>query len=184
MLANSTAFAIEKEIIFPSQNSLEIEFATQTEDYVISNTISECDFSSQKSYIRLGVIECGEKVVSNAAKTSMKALPQGLVPNAGGKIVSFTTKKPSTFYRVYSSSPNGGAFLTKVAPKSSAFARQGLALPSSNTATYIQKVIVPRGVTLQRSRTLGAFGQRGGLEQFQILNFEPGIQFLPGVPFY
>jgi len=114
----------------------------------------------------------------------MKALPQGMVPNAGGKIVSFTTKETSTFYRVFSSNPNGGAFLTKVAPKSSAYARQGLALPNSNTASYIQKVIVPRGVTLQRSRALGAFGQRGGLEQFQILNFESGIQFFPGVPLY
>lgn len=114
----------------------------------------------------------------------MKALPQGMVPNAGGKIVSFTTEETSTFYRVYSSNPNGGAFLTKVAPKSSAFAREGLALPSSNTASYIQEVIVPKGVTLQRSRALGAFGMRGGLEQFQILNFEPGIQFLPGVPLF
>ena len=67
LLANSPAFAIDKEIIFSSQNSLEIEFAKQTEDYVISNTISECDFSSQKSYIRLGEADCGEKVYLGAS---------------------------------------------------------------------------------------------------------------------
>lgn len=117
-----------------------------------------------------------------AAKTGTKLLPQGMVPNAGGNIVSFTTKESSTFFRVYSGNPNGGAFLTKVAPKSSAFAREGLALPSSNTASFIQRVTVPSGVTLQRSRTLGAFGRRGGLEQFQILNFDSRIIFHPGVP--
>ncbi|NOU61920.1 hypothetical protein ELS83_19150 [Marinifilum sp. JC070] len=104
------------------------------------------------------------------------------MPNAGGKIVSFTTKEPTKYYRVFSSNPNGGAFLTKVPPKSSSYARHGLALPKTNRATFIQEVIVPEGVTLQRSRTLGAFGKRGGLEQFQILNFEPKIKFLPGVP--
>ena len=117
-----------------------------------------------------------------AVKSSVKALPKGMVPNAGGKIISQTTRETSKFYRVYSQNPNGGAFLTKTAPKSSSYAKQGLALPSSNAATHIQEVIVPRGVTLQRSRALPAFGQRGGLEQFQILNFEPGIQFLPGAP--
>jgi len=109
-------------------------------------------------------------------------LPQGMVPNAGGNIVSFTTTETSIFYRVYSGNPNGGAFLTKIAPKSSIFAQEGLALPSSNTASFIQRVTVPRGVTLQRSRALGAFGKRGGLEQFQILNFDSKIIFHPGVP--
>ena len=68
--------------------------------------------------------------------------------------------------------------------KSSAFARQGLALNDDwNTATHIQEVIVPSGVFLQRSRALPAFGKRGGLEQFQILNFDSRIIFKPGVPF-
>jgi len=117
----------------------------------------------------------------NVATKNIKLLSQGMVPNAGGKIISFMTKENSIFYRVYSSNPNGGAFLTKIPPKSSAFAREGLALPNSNTAKFIQKVTVPKGVILQRSRTLSAFGKRGGLEQFQILNFEPGIIFHPGI---
>jgi hypothetical protein len=119
---------------------------------------------------------------TSTAKVGMKALPKGLVPNAGGKIISFNTTEPTTFYRVYSSNPEGGAFLTKIAPKSSAFAREGLALPSSNTASFIQRVTVPSGITLQRSRALGAFGRRGGLEQFQILNYNSRIIFYPGVP--
>ena len=112
----------------------------------------------------------------------MRLLSQGMVPNAGGKIVSFTTQETETFFRVYSSNANGGAFLTKVAPKSSAFAREGLALPSTNAASFIQKVTVPSGVDLQRSRALRAFGRRGGLEQFQILNFDSRIIFHSGVP--
>ncbi len=125
-------------------------------------------------------------VFTNAAKANSgaKLLPQGMVPNAGGKIVSFTTEESSIYYRVYSSNPNGGAFLTKTRPKSRAFAREGLALPEQyNTATHIQQVTVPAGVTLQRSRALPAFGKRGGLEQFQILNRDSRIIFNPGILF-
>jgi hypothetical protein len=110
-----------------------------------------------------------------------KLLPRGLVANAGGKIISFTTQETETFYRVYSKNSKGGAFLTKVAPKSASFAREGLALPSTNTARFIQKVTIPEGVILQRSRALPAFGKRGGLEQFQILNYDPRIIFNKGI---
>lgn len=116
-----------------------------------------------------------------AAETTPKLLPHGMVANAGGNIVSFSTQKTSTYFRVYSSTPNGGSFLTKVPPKSSAFAIEGLALPEGNTASFIQKVTVPNGVVLQRSRAIAAFGRRGGLEQFQILNFDSRIIFHPGI---
>jgi RHS repeat-associated protein len=125
------------------------------------------------------------KLSDDAAETAgaeLLALPQGRVPNSGGNIVTFGTSEPSTFYRVYSGNPNGGAFLTKIAPKNSAFAREGLALPPENAATFIQKVSVPGGVTLQRSRAIGAFGKRGGLEQFEILNYDSRIIFHPGTP--
>ena len=123
------------------------------------------------------------KIGRVAGNTAMKFLPKGMIPNAGGKIVTFTTTEVQTYYRVYSSGANGGAFLTKAVPKSSAFAIEGLALPSTNTASFIQQVTVPAGVTLQRSRALSAFGKRGGLEQFQILNFDSRIIFHPGTPF-
>ena len=126
--------------------------------------------------------EVAKATVRQTGKEGAKLLPQGMVPNAGGKIVSYTTEKASTFYRVFSGNPNGGAFLTKAPPKSSAFVRQGLALPSNNAASYVQKVTVPRGVTLQRSRALSAFGKRGGLEQYQILNYDSRIIFHKGMP--
>ncbi|MBY0273454.1 MAG: hypothetical protein K2X02_08655 [Alphaproteobacteria bacterium] len=46
-----------------------------------------------------------------------------------------------------------------------------MALPPSNTATYIQEVHVPAGTRLQRSRALpvSSWGKRGGMEQFQII---------------
>jgi hypothetical protein len=84
---------------------------------------------------------------------------------------------------VYSANAKGGGFITKVIPKSRELAQEGLALNDEwNTATYIQEVIVPEGAMLQRLRALPAFGKRGGLEQFQILNFDSRIIFQPGVP--
>jgi RHS repeat-associated protein len=133
-----------------------------------------------RSTLKLGLSMDELRMGANAAK-QLKLLPQGMVPNAGGNIVSFTTLETETYYRVFSSNPNGGAFLTKVAPKSSTFARQGLALPNTNTASFIQEVSVPSGVILQRSRALPAFGRRGGLEQFQILNYDSRIRFNKGV---
>jgi len=101
--------------------------------------------------------------------------------NAGGVIRSFTTTEDQIFYRVFSESPVGG-YLTAVPPRSSAFAREALALPSSNQATFIQEVLVPSGTTLQRSRALSAFGRRGGAEQFQLLDRIPVKNFGPGRP--
>jgi hypothetical protein len=63
--------------------------------------------------------------------------------------------------------------LTAVKPRSSAWAREALALPEQNTASFIQEVLVPAGTRLQRSRALPAFGRRGGAEQFEILKLKP-----------
>jgi hypothetical protein len=109
--------------------------------------------------------------------------PKG-IPNAGGYIRSFVTEKSEVYYRVYSTRPDG-AFLTKVPPKSRALAREGLALPPSNEATYIQEVFVPAGTRLQRSRALPVpeFGKRGSMEQFYLIdeiaktNFKEGKFF-------
>ncbi len=68
LLINSNAFANVKENIFSFQNCLEVELAKQVEDFVISNENFDCDFSSQKSYIRLGEVECVGKVARVAAK--------------------------------------------------------------------------------------------------------------------
>lgn len=87
-----------------------------------------------------------------------------------------------TFYRVFSGDSTTGGFLTRVPPASRAQAVEGLALPLTNTAEFIQQVTVPAGKRLQRSRALPAFGRRGGREQFELLDHIPGESFGPGVP--
>jgi hypothetical protein len=100
------------------------------------------------------------------------------VPNAGGFIRSFVTKEDQFFYRVSSGAQDSvGGFLTSVRPKSSAYAREALALPGINDASLIQTVLVPAGTRLQRSRALPAFGRRGGAEQFRLLNNIPAENF-------
>ena len=80
--------------------------------------------------------------------------------------------------------PNGtGKFLTRVQPANRAQAIEGLALPPSNTAEFIQRVTVPAGTRLQRSRALPAFGRRGGREQFKLIDRIPDESFGTGVPF-
>lgn len=49
-----------------------------------------------------------------------------------------------------------------------------------NEATYIQEVFVPAGTRLQRSRALPAFENRGGMEQFQLINEIPKSNFKEG----
>lgn len=123
-----------------------------------------------------------------AAKTTGQlALPApSVVPNAGGVIRSFVQETDQIYYRVSSGSPSG-SFLTAVKPSSSAWAREVLALPEANTASFIQEVLVPAGTRLQRSRALPAFGRRGGAEQFEILKLKPGeyqpAQFGPNSAF-
>jgi RHS repeat-associated protein len=121
--------------------------------------------------------------VPAGAGVARRALGAGsLVPNGGGVIRSFVTKADETYYRVFSKSTTG-AFLTKAKPRSQAWAREALALPSGNDADFIQEVLVPAGTRLQRSRALPAFGRRGGGEQFELLDRIPSRNFKPGVPF-
>lgn len=136
-----------------------------------------------KGAIKTTVKQGIKAYTKKSAKKGVKLLSQGMTPNAGGKIISKATEQTETFYRVFSKDPNGGSFLTKTKPRSRAYAREALALPKGNSAKFIQEVTVPKGVILQRSRVLPAFGKRGGAEQFQILNFEPNIIFGPGKKF-
>jgi len=127
----------------------------------------------------------GSTAQFNAAKAAPITNPSRLltagtdVPNAGGVIRSFAQEGDQIYYRVFSGSQQG-RFLTAVPPSSSAFAREALALPSGNQATFIQQVLVPSGTILQRSRALPAFGARGGAEQFELLQRIPTGNFGPG----
>jgi hypothetical protein len=85
------------------------------------------------------------------------------------------------YYRVYSDNP-WGRFLTKTPPKSRVLAKEGLALPPSNKATYVQEVHVPAGTRLQRSRALpvSSWDKRGGMEQFYLTEELPKTNFKEG----
>ncbi len=119
------------------------------------------------------------------AKGPMALPAPSHIPNAGGKIISDVTKQDETFYRVFSGDSTAGSFLTKVQPKSKVYAQEALALPPQNQADFIQKVYVPAGTRLQRSRALPVpqWGKnRGGAEQFELLERIPVKNFGKGVP--
>jgi hypothetical protein len=105
--------------------------------------------------------------------------------NAGGAIRSFVTDVDQTFYRVFSGHSTTGKFLTAMPPKSSLYAQKGLSLPPWNKAEFIQEVMVPKGTLLQRSRALpiSDWGGTGGLEQFQLLDDIPALNFGEGIFF-
>lgn len=68
-------------------------------------------------------------------------------------------------------------------PKSSAYAREALALPRSNKADLIQEVFVPAGTKLRRSRAAPIKAnkifpnRRGGAEQFELIDRLPTKNF-------
>lgn len=79
--------------------------------------------------------------------------------------------------------PTVGSFLTGAPPASADQAVAGLALPPANTAEFIQEVMVPAGTRLQSSIASPAFGQPGGMLQFELLERIPIKNFGEGVPF-
>ena len=106
-----------------------------------------------------------------------------LVNNAGAPIRSFVTAADQTYVRVFSGDRNVGAFLTGSAPASADAAVAGLALPPTTTADFIQNVTVPAGTRLQSSIATKAFGQPGGMLQFELLDRIPTSCFGTGRPF-
>jgi len=109
----------------------------------------------------------------------------GTIPSEGGKVVAFTQQEGQYYYRVFSGDATSGGWLTATPPRSSAWAREALSLPPGNNADFVQRVFVPAGTQLQRSRALPveAWGRlRGGGEQFHLLERLPAENFGPGVP--
>lgn len=77
-------------------------------------------------------------------------------------------------YRVWGGGAGqAGSWLTPIRPVSSAAAREGLALPAENAATYVSRVTLPPGVRMQVGTAAPAFGQRGGWAQVQLLERIP-----------
>jgi hypothetical protein len=58
-----------------------------------------------------------------------------------------------------------------------------LALPPGNAAEFLQEVRVPAGTMLQSSIAAEAFGQPGGLLEFELLERINPKFFGPGTPF-
>jgi hypothetical protein len=89
------------------------------------------------------------------------------------------------YYRFYSGNATIGGWVTAKAPQSSAWAKEALALPPGNNATMVQRVLVPKGTALERSRAkeMPEWGRtRGGAEQIQLLDEIPRANFNEGEP--
>jgi hypothetical protein len=121
-------------------------------------------------------------VATEAAPFGELANP-ATVNNAGSPIRSFVTEADTTYLRVYSGDKTAGGFLVGSTPSSADSAVSGLALPPGNNADFIQEVLVPSGTRLQSSIAARAFGQPGGLLQFELLDQIPVKNFGPGLPF-
>lgn len=106
----------------------------------------------------------------------------GQVASEGGHIVSIVQPRGQYYWRVYSGDATMGRWLIAVEPRNAAWASEALSLPPGNTAQFIQRVFVPEGTVLQRSRALSVFGHRGGAEQFRLFEFLPPESYGPGVP--
>ncbi len=129
-------------------------------------------------------IHTGNKI--SLAKTAEPASLPGLIASTGGKLMSFRQQQDQYYYRVFSGNNTVGSWLTATRPKSAAWAREALSLPPGNKARFIQRVLVPAGTRLQRSRALPVIKWRrdhGGGEQFQLLEQIPKENFGPGVRF-
>jgi hypothetical protein len=132
----------------------------------------------------LGSSAAAEEVPALSAAPERLAIQAGdHVPYMNGPIRSFVTGEDQTYYRVFSGDRNVGSFLTGAPPASADQAVAGLALPPANTAEFIQEVMVPAGTRLQSSIAAPAFGQPGGMLQFELLERIPVNNFGEGVPF-
>jgi RHS repeat-associated protein len=107
------------------------------------------------------------------------------LPNAGGQLGHFLRQLTNLFAACLRM-PKGpkAVSLAAIPPRNSAFAQEALALPPINDASMIQRVFVPAGTRLQRSRALPQFGRRGGGEQFQLLDELPRSSFGPRTNFF
>jgi hypothetical protein len=121
------------------------------------------------------------KGLRRAAKAGRKAD----LPSSGGVTRRFEQPEDKLYYRVYSGNATIGGWVTALPPKSSAWAKEALALPPGNKATMVQKVLIPKGTAIERSRAtpMPEWGRtRGGAEQFKLLDEIPRANFGEGMP--
>ncbi|MCD1573379.1 RHS repeat-associated core domain-containing protein, partial [Agromyces mediolanus] len=102
-----------------------------------------------------------------------------VAPWAGASVSRLSTEG-ETMYRVWGGGAGkAGSWITPIKPSSAIAARQGLALPSENAATFVSEVTLPAGVRMQVGQAGSAFGQPGGWPQAQLLERIPMSSFGP-----
>lgn len=119
-----------------------------------------------------------------AANGGVKAIEVStrVAPWAGSSLSRLSTGGEK-MYRVWGGGADqAGAWLTPIRPSSAAAAREGLALPAENAATYVSEVTLPAGVRMQVGTAGSAFGQPDGWAQAQLLERIPLSSFGKGVP--
>lgn len=95
-----------------------------------------------------------------------------------GGYEEYETAEARTFYRVFGGGASRlGAWMSPVAPRSTAMVRADMALPPENTAEFVSVVTVPAGTLIRMGRAAPAFGQPGGGEQVQLLELIPAENF-------
>lgn len=117
-------------------------------------------------------------VAANTGLTAIEASPR-VAPWAGNSLSRLFTEG-ETMYRVWGGSDQVGSWVTPIGPVSSAAARECLALPPENAATYVSRVTLAPGVHMQVGTAGPAFGQPGGWAQAQLLEHLPLSSFGKG----
>jgi hypothetical protein len=155
---------------------------------MISNQLARAGQVSIESRLLTNAFDASFSSAISPITDPSRLLPApaaGRISTEGGKLVAFTQQQGQYYYRVFSGGNTEGAWLTATPPRSAAWAREALSLPPDNNADWIQRVFVPAGTRLQRSRALPVeqWGRlRGGGEQFHLLEHLPAENFGPGVP--
>ncbi len=121
-------------------------------------------------------------LTSAAANGGVRAIEAStrVAPWAGSSLSRLSTAGEK-MYRVWGGSADqAGSWLTPIRPSSAAAAREGLALPAEDAATYVSEVTLPAGIRMQVGTAGPAFGQPGGWAQAQLLERIPLSSFGKG----
>jgi len=133
----------------------------------------------------VGVVDASlGSLAADTGATKLLAPYTGYQPWVGD-IRSVTAASDTTMYRVWGGgSQQAGAWLSPVAPASSAAATESLALPVENTAQFYSQVLVPAGTRYQIGTAAAANGLSGGGVQVQLLERIPLGNYGPGIPLH
>ncbi|ORU90028.1 MAG: hypothetical protein A6F71_03430 [Cycloclasticus sp. symbiont of Poecilosclerida sp. M] len=164
-----------------SQTKGSVPFNYDLYRLLADNAFGSCD-NLGENISALGA-DIGGLLIPGASGLGLGVRATKKTTNEAGIVREFATKSDQMFYRVFSGGNSVGGFVTAVKPKSSAFAREALALPRTNRADLVQEVLVPAGTRVRRSRAAPTRAnktfpnRRGGAEQFELLDRIPTGNF-------